>query len=154
MNREIESTGGMNNPITGMEPPKSRKKLWIFGGLGCLGVIGLVCLAGIWAVYYFGFKPMQDFQMQSINDATSMPQVEEVLGAPITPGTSLPPVQDGQQFVFRTPLKGPDGEGTLVVKGSFNGKAWTKNETYLEVNGQQIDLDTELLFDLDIDEGQ
>ena len=154
MNMDSGSAGEMKNPIAGVEPPKSRKKLWIFGGLGCIGVIGIVCVGGGWAVYYFGVKPMQDFQMQSIGEAVSMPQVEDALGTPISTGTLAPPVQDGKQFVFRTPLTGPNGEGTLVVKGTFDGMTWTKDETYLEMNGQKIELDTEQLFNLDIDEGQ
>ena len=152
MSTDSKSQGGAENPIAGIEPPKSRKKLWIFGGLGCLGLIAVICLVGAWAIYYFGIKPMQDFQRNTVDEAIVMPQVEDALGTPIEVGAAATPVQEGQQFVFRTPLTGPNGEATLVVKGTFDG-SWTKDETYLEMNGEQIDLDTELLFNLDIDDG-
>lgn len=151
---DSQSPTGMESPISGMEPPKSKKKLWIFGGLGCFGVIGLLCCGAIFAGYYYGVKPMQDFQRTTIDEAVAMPQVEEILGTPITTGIPAPPVQESSQtFVFKTPLNGPNGEATLVVKGKYDG-TWTKEETFLEMDGEQIDLDTELLFDVDIDDGQ
>ena len=42
------SMDGLDNPVASMEQPKSGKKFWLFGGcgLGCLGLIGVVCIGG------------------------------------------------------------------------------------------------------------
>lgn len=157
MSLDSESKGGTENPIAGTEPPKSKKKLWIFGGLGCLGLIA-ICSTGIFAVamIYF-YRPMQEFTNENVATATSLPDVEFVLGAPVTAGPVSRPESDGQGgFIFRTKLTGPDGEGDLVFTGKRGnpiGEPWVRESIYIEVDGKKTDLDTESIFNLEIDEG-
>ena len=146
---------GMDNPIAGMEPPRSRKKLFIFGGLGCLGLIALVCGGFIALGYFYGLKPMQDFQDENVTLATSMPEVKSALGVPITAGPVVPS-QNGspQSFTFSSNLDGSTASGTLVFVGNLQGTEWVRESIHLEVDGKEVDLDPESIFDLDIDDGQ
>lgn len=149
-----EMQGGMENPTGGIEKPKSKKKLWIFGGLGCFGVIGICCIGIITLVMLFVVRPMQEFQNENVTMATSSPEVEAILGSPVTAGTAVPENKGGGEFTFRAKLTGPDGEGTLVFDARLIGTDWKRESIHLEHDGEKTDLDPESIFDIDIDDGQ
>lgn len=154
MNMDSGSGGDMKNPIAGVEPPKSRKKLWIFGGLGCFGVIGIGCIGIISLVMIYVYRPMQEFQNENVEMATSSMEVEAILGSPVTAGTTVPENAGAQKFIFRTPLTGPDGEGTLIFEAKLVGTEWIRESIYLEKDGETTDLDPEAMFNITIDDGQ
>ena len=146
------SMDGLDNPVASTEQPKSGKKFWLFGGcgLGCLGLIGLCCVGLIGAGYFYGWKPMQDFQTENINSAIISPEAEEALGTPIETQAGIPEQTGPQSFTFRVPVSGPKASGTLVIKGTLEGVNWIRDEIYLDVNGEQIDLDPESMFEVEI----
>ena len=57
---------GSDIPVAGISNVESNNKRWmIFGGLGCLGLIGLVCV-GFILMGVFAAKPMLDFMNESV----------------------------------------------------------------------------------------
>ena len=148
-----DNNSGMDNPIAGLEPPRSWKKLWVFGGLGCLGMIGLVCV-GIFALGYMVGKPMLDFQEENVTLATMSPEVEAAIGPPITAGPVKRKPNDDGTIAFSTQLDGSDAGGTLVFVGRLEGTSWSRESIHLEVGGEKIDLDPESIFTLEVDNGQ
>ena len=149
---------GMDNPIAGIAPPRKSKKLWMYGGLGCLGIIGLVCVGFVALVYFAGLKPMQEFQQQTVSEAVEISAVQDILGSPVSAGPAVPAQVPGesQTFIFRAPVTGSKAEGTLVFEGKLEGMTWVRNSLILESDGEQTDLEQEVneLFDLPIDDGQ
>lgn len=155
MSTENQSPIGLDNPIGNLDPPRSKKKFWIFGGLGCFGLLALVCVGGALFIYNAAVRPALEFQSENINSAVAMPEVEQALGAPVTAGPPEQVQSEDQKFTFRVPLTGSQAEGTLVFGGTMEGiNKWTRDFIYLEVNEQQIDLDVDAMFDLDISEGE
>lgn len=147
--------GGMENPISGGEPPKSKKKFWILGGLGCFGLIVVVCVGGAALIWFTVGKPTLDFMNENMALISNSPAAEEALGANITLGAPTQQQDGNGSVTFRVPATGDKGSGTLVFKGTYGAEGWTRDEIYLEVDGEQIDLsDSEDIFNLDIDEGQ
>lgn len=142
-----------NNPVGNATEPKSKKKFWIFGGLGCLGLIGLVCLGIGGGVYVYAWKPMVEFQTQSIEEGISSAEAENTLGTPITSGSTAFEQSGPQSIVFRVAVSGPEKSGTLVFQGKFDGTSWVRESMHLEVDGEEVSLDPDSLFDLQIDEG-
>lgn len=145
---------GTDNPIADISRPKSNKKLWIFGGLGCFGLIGLICIgfivAGIMAA-----KPTLDFMNENISYIESSSEVAEALGAPITVAPAQP-TQDSNNpgaLIFRGNVSGSQGAGTYVIEAKMNGVTPEREAIYLEVDGERIDLDPDALYELDIDDG-
>ena len=136
------------------QPKKSSKKLWIFGGLGCFGLIGLVCIgfivAGIMAA-----KPTLDFINENVVFIESSDKVAEALGSPVsaTPAQPTPDPDDPKALIFRGNVSGPQGSGTYIVEATMDGVTPVRNATYLEVNGEKIDLDPDELTNLSIDDG-
>jgi hypothetical protein len=157
MNMDSDSAGGMKDPVakmTGVETPKSRKKLWIFGGLGCLGVIGIGCIGIVSLIMIYVYRPMQEFQNENVEMATSSMEVEAILGSPVTAGPTAPENAGAQKFIFRSTLTGPEGEGQLVFEAKVVGTEWIRESIYLEKDGEKTDLDPEAMFDIKIDDGQ
>ena len=156
MSSDSGSKGVTGNPISGMEPPKSKKKLWIFGGLGCLGLIGICCVGIVTVAMLYVYRPMQEFQNENVTMATSSPEVEAILGSPVTSGVVTQQSDGSGGIIFKAELTGPNGSGTLVFKGMPGeplGEPWTRDSIYLEAKGQQTDLDPDAIFDIDIDDG-
>jgi len=147
---------GLDNPVAGISPPKkSKAKFWIFGGLGCLGIVGLCCVGAMAGFWFYGMKPTMDFMNENATLVESDPQVQELLGAPVkcTPG---PPVQnpsDPTKLTFSGTAAGENGSGRYVVEAQMDGFTPVRNEMYLEFNGEKINLDADAPFDLQIDDG-
>lgn len=140
---------GMQDPSA---PPKSNKKLWIFGGLGCLGLIGLVCI-GCSAMLYFAARPTIEFMNENNAIVETSPEVEEILGSPVTIG---PPEVDNSsppKIIFKSSVKGPKGEGTYVLEGKMEGVTPVRTGIYLKVDGDKIDLDPDALFNFEVNDG-
>lgn len=152
---QSQNSTELDNPIANYDPPKSRRKLWFFGGLGCLFLLIVACIVGVVVMVAMGLKPIRDFQTEAISFATATPQVEELLGTPITDGkTNRSTTEESGVLEFKTPLSGPNGTGTLVFKGRVEGTTWTREEIFFEFEGEEYDLDEDELFNLDIDMGE
>ena len=147
---------GLDNPVAGISPPeKSSKKLWIFGGLGCLGLIGLCCVGVVIGGYFLG-KPTLDFMNENKNFVESSPKVQEVLGSPVTAGPPSQPVANPNvpgSMTFRGRADGPNASGEYVIEAKMEGVTPVRQKIYLEVDGETIDLDPEAMFDISIDDG-
>ena len=145
---------GTDSPIADISKPKSSKKLWLFGGLGCLGLIGLVCV-GMIVAGVMAAKPMLDFMNENVAFIESSNDVSDALGSPVSV-TPAQPQQDAanpQQLIFRGNVSGPQGSGSYVIEAKMNGVTPVREAIYLEVNGERIDLDPDALTDLSIDDG-
>ena len=139
-----------DNPIADISrPKKSSKKLWIFGGLGCLGLIGLVCIGMIVAGVLAG-KPMFEFMNENVTFIESSTEVQNALGTPltVTPAQPTPDPNNPQALIFRGNVSGPQGSGSYVVEATMKGMTPVRNAVYLELNGEKIDLDPNALDDL------
>ena len=79
-------------------------------------------------------------------------EAEELLGSPMTTGTPTTQTQ-GQSMIVTTPVSGPKGQGTFVFKGTMVGTTWERDEIYLEVDGERIDLDPDSIFNVEVSDG-
>lgn len=159
MSSENMNTGsgpsfGMDSPIASASKPKSSKKFWIFGGLGCLGLIGLVCIGFLGMAYYFG-APAMAFINENMALIEASPKVSEALGPPVTlgpPQTSQDPSKP-TVIIFSGTASGSSGSGTYVIEALMESGTPERQAIYLEVGGQKIDLDPDSLFELEVDDG-
>jgi len=145
---------GIDSPVGGISQPKSNKKFWIFGGLGCLGLIGLVCIGFVAAGVIFG-GPAIAFINENTAEIEASPEVSDALGAPVTvgqPQTTRDP-NNPSGIIFHGTVTGSERNGTYVIEASMDTGKPVREAIYLEVDGQTIDLDPESLFDIEIDDG-
>jgi hypothetical protein len=132
-------------------PKKSGSKRWLTIGL----VFGVIVLVGVIGTMYWlkVGKPIQEFKTQNLNMIDESEIAAETLGTPITLGT-VGEKRDGDSITFRVPAKGAEASGTLVFTGTKGPEGWTRDEIYLEVDGEKVDLSAiDELFNLDISEG-
>ena len=143
---------GFDSPVGGISQPRSKKKLWIFGGLVCLGLIGLVCLV----VGVFFVRPAMAFVNENISFIEASPEVADALGTPVTasqPKTTRDP-DNPNGMIFRGTVAGPKGNGTYVIEASMDTGKPVREAIYLELDdGETIDLDPEALFNFEVDDG-
>lgn len=143
---------GIDNPIGGISEPKSKKKLWIYGGLGCFGLIGLICIGCVGIGYVLG-KPSYEFINENTAFIQSSAEIQAELGSPITL-TDLKPVPGGPgKIVYRAEVEGPNGSGTCVIEATMDGLTPVRDSIYLEVGDERIDLDPDAELNLNIDDG-
>lgn len=152
----------IGNADTNGAQPKSRKKFWLLGGCGCLTFVGLLMAVAVGViVYQMGIKPLNDFTKQNLTMAKDSPKVQERIGTPITLGQPVhTPGAEPQTFSTRTPISGPDGNGTIVIESKMEPGAngmpgWNRTSMRLEIGDEAIELnpDAEQMPDLDIDLG-
>lgn len=145
---------GMQNPVAGVSPPKSNKKLWIYGGLGCFGLIGLVCV-GCSVFFFMAARPQIQFMAENKGFIETSPKVQNVLGSPVTVGDLSPPAQSSApgELEYRGSVSGPNGDASYVVTAKMEGLTPVRQEIYLEFDGEKIDLDPDALFNLEVDDG-
>ena len=145
---------GIDSPIGGISQPKSNKKLFIFGGLGCLGLIGLVCIGFVVVGIIFG-GPAIAFINENTAQIEASPEVADALGGPVTvsqPQTTRDP-NNPEGMIFRGTVAGTERNGTYVIEATMEGGKLVREAIYLEVEGQTIDLDPESMFNIEIDDG-
>jgi len=145
---------GMENPVAGVSPPKSNKKLWIYGGLGCFGLIGLVCV-GCVVMITFAARPQLQFMAENKAFIETSQEVKDVVGSPITVGDLGPPAATGApgELEFRGSVSGPNGDATYVVIAKLEGLTPVRQEIYLEFDGEKIDLDPDAMFNFEVNDG-
>lgn len=114
---------------------------------GCLALLGLG-LAFVAGVAYFIFAMMKsaDVYQDALRRAQSSPAVLQALGRPVEDGLYVagniqvngPTGSADLSF----PVSGPEGDGTVYVRGTKSMGEWTLEELVVRVDasGERIDL--------------
>lgn len=115
-----------------------------------LVVIGLpVCgCVGCFATIYFGVSSMikgsEPYQV-AIERAQENQEVIDKLGEPINPASipqgSINLQNDAGDCDLRIPVSGPNGDATIIVRGTRSGGIWEYDEMSVTIDGETIDLD-------------
>ena len=145
----FDNQANVNVPAYPQQPKGSGKK-WIFAGCGCLLVIGLICGGCIGMGAYFG-SGVISFTLDNTAAVQSSRKVQEIVGTPVAVS---PPrsTQHNRAITLEFDVSGPNGTGKVTVVGTMNDDfSVTRDEIYLEFDGQRIDLDPDAELDLNIE---
>lgn len=106
-----------------------------------LMIVALVvaCTAG-GLLYVRSGKPQRDFIRENLATISESESAADALGAPMVLGESVA-TRSGKQITVKTPVTGSKASGTLVLTGTLEESAWVKKKLYLDVEGNQIDLE-------------
>ncbi len=149
------------SPETDFDQPKSKKKFWLFGGVGCV-VFLLLCCGGIGAIGYMVAKPLQDIFRESQEYARTSEIVADAVGAPVAVAEQQDPLvpatftEDGVTIQeWRFAVTGSKTNGQLIVKiAQEQPFKYERKSLALELeDGTVIDLNPEEELDIDIDLG-
>ena len=151
MNEEKSNESELDNPVTNVDEPKSKKKFFLFGGIGCLGLIAILCsVAAFWMSVV---KPRMEFLTENAVLLESNEQAIEIFGTPLTLGDHVLSEADNKMTV-RTPVSGPNGSGVCILVGKLEDGVWVRDSITVEKDGESYDLeDPDAMFDLDISFG-
>ena len=157
MSFDPSSIGNKSAAVTldyGNDKPKSGKKKWLFVGCGCLSFLALLCVGGGTFLYIQYGKPLVDLMTENSVLVQNSQEVKNKIGSPVTVGPpARMPVDDPAAVGLSTPVSGPKGSGNVVMRAKFDGKSWVREELYLEINGERVNLNPEKEFELKIDDG-
>jgi hypothetical protein len=123
----------------------SRNWKWVVPA-GCLGMLlSCGCLGAIIFGVTFQAIKGSSIYTEAIATASQSPEVREALGEPVTsdglPQGSVQTSNDTGTARLSIPLRGPKGEGTLVVDAYKRAGAWQYNRLEVDVPGRgPIDL--------------
>jgi hypothetical protein len=129
----------------------SGNKKIVIGVLVALALCSACCCGGV-AVFGVGagaagMQAMNSLEpvMKPVAKASDNPQIIELLGAPIEKAPMLKSgninlKNDDGIADYSWGLKGPKGEGTLVVKATRTAGKWTYTTARVDVGEQSIDL--------------
>ena len=120
---------------------------WVLPVGGCLTVI-LLFVFGIGAIFFGVSKALKNSTPYeyAVDLATNHPDVIEIMGEPVeTDGMlsgNISLDSSGGDVDFTIPLRGPNGEGTLVVIGDKIDNEWIYEKLYVLIkeNNEQINL--------------
>ena len=140
-----------NTPPMGHVPPKksSGALKWILGGIGCFGLLTVLCIGGFAYVTYVSYQNMttNSAYLEARITLENSEELAEAVGEPVTVGsfTGFNQGQNGQlvTVVYDVPVSGPDGSGVakIEVEGSPFSKDWELKSLSAEVDGEDIPLD-------------
>lgn len=118
-----------------------------------VAALAIVCVAGV-LIYIRSGKPQRDFIRENLATISESEAAAEALGAPMVMGEPVA-IRDGKKVTVKTPLRGSNASGTLVLVGMLKESGWEKDRLYLDVNGNQIDLEElDDLIGLEVFEGE
>ena len=120
---------------------------WVLPVGGCLTVI-LLFVFGIGAIFFGVTKALKNSTPYeyAVDLASNHSDVMEVLGSPVeTDGMlsgNISLNNDGGDVDFTIPLRGPNGKGSLVVKGEKIDGEWIYEKLYVLIKegNEQINL--------------
>jgi hypothetical protein len=110
-------------------------------GCGCGVLVLVVCLSlgGCFLVFTKSLKSAAPYT-DSLAAVQSNPATIEALGEPIEPGImptgTISLNNDDGEVDYSIGVSGPDGEGTIKVKGTKTNGVWTYEIWELRVDGQ------------------
>ena len=113
---------------------------WCLPLSGCLGCIGLVVLLILFAVgSAFMMVRGSEIDALAMEIASAHPAVIEALGEPVERGLgfqgNVHRSTDGGRVDIRFTIHGPEGRGTLHVKGERRGEEWTLDKLEFRPEG-------------------
>ena len=135
---------------------------WIIGGIGCFGLLVLLCVGGLVGVGFWGMGVVANKAYEEARTSiTNSEAVGNVVGQPVEVGTYNPqklgqsPGGDGTvEYTYEIPVAGSQKSGTAIVVVSGNpldGDSWEVVSIEVDVDGEKIPVG-ELDLDIDIDE--
>jgi len=114
----------------------SRNWIWVVPTGGCLVII-LLFVFGIGAAI-FGVSKMFTGSAPyeyAVEQASTNPRVIEILGEPVeTAGImqgNISLKNDSGEVAIKIPLKGPNGKGSVTIKGDKTDGEWVYEELYV-----------------------
>lgn len=128
-------------------PKKSGALKWILGGVGCFGLLGLLCLGGVGYMGYLGLQVINSNAgyLEARATIESSAAVGEATGNPVEVGsyTNVANQQGagGEMSIsYDVPVSGPNGTGSahIEVSGVPYSEDWTVDVLEVEVNGQKV----------------
>lgn len=135
----------MNGTDASLPLPPPRRGWWRRNGrwalpVGCLSVLlSCGCLGAL--LVGLGVRAFDGAEVYfaAVERAKESPEVQAALGTPLHAGFELEAlrVKRSGEVAFRTPLRGPDGEGTLVVdaRRDPHGEGWDYQRLEVELEG-------------------
>ncbi len=141
-------------PMGHVPPKKSGAKKWIIGGLGCFGLLTLLCIGGVVAATFWGMGLVKNegYEQARVSISESA-EVSDAVGTPVSVGdfTGLQQSVAGEQitYTYTLPVNGSEKSGTaeVVVTGHPVNGVWKVDSIEVDVDGEKIPVGN---VDLDI----
>jgi len=126
-------------------PKKSGSMKWILGGLGCFGLLTLLCVGGIVGLGFWGMGMIKNEAYQEARVAISeSAEVTEAVGAPVSVSEmeGFQQKADGEhvEYTYQIPVGGSEKSGTaeVVVSGHPINGGWKVESIEVDVDGEII----------------
>lgn len=148
------------NPPVGHATPKSgSNKKWIFAGLGCFGLVTLLCIGGFVAMTFWAMGTIKNEAYETARTTIETDDsVAQAVGPPVRVGDfdGFNQAQKGQgvlEYSYDLPVEGSEksGRAKVVVSGNPIEGSWQVDSIEVEVDGEKITVG-ELNLELDIEE--
>ena len=148
-----------NAPLGHAPPNSGSKKKWIIGGLGCFGLLTILCIGGIVGAYIWGTGIVQNEGYEQARTTIEMDDdVGNAVGRPVKVGTFNP--QDFQQaqsgneieYTYGLTVDGSEksGRAEVVVSGNPMSGEWEVDSIEVDVDGEVIQVG-EMELDINIE---
>ena len=130
---------------------------WIIGGIGCFGLLVLLCVGGVVALGFWGMGMIKNeaYEEAKVSISNSA-EVAEAVGAPVTvsdfTGVSQTNAGDQITYIYEIPVQGSEKSGTAEVSVTGNPLqgGWSVDSIEVDVDGEKISV-RELDLSDDID---
>ncbi len=149
------------NAPMGHAPPSSSgsKKKWIFAGLGCFGLLTVLCVGGLIAVSYWGMGVVMNSAYEEARVTIENDEaVGNAVGRPVKVGTfdgnDFKQNPQGQviEYTYGLTVEGSEksGRAEVVVSGNPIADDWKVDSIEVTVDGEKIPVG-ELELDVNIE---
>ena len=147
-----------NAPVGHAAPKKSGALKWIIGGLGCFGLLTLLCVGGVVGLGFWGMGMIKNEAYEEARTAISnSAEVSAAVGDPVNVGDfeGFQQATSGEQvtYTYQIPVNGSNKSGTaeVIVSGNPINGGWKIDSMEVEVDGEKIPVG-ELDLEVDIEE--